>query len=380
VAVAAGAINVEGAGLFTNDQIECVVLPVRAGQPIGLFDHSAALFARLSEAPLAELALDSTQVELIEDFEAAGIASRDLSDPFRNRVVANPWLLSPMHELVYALVAHVCRSYGVRAVFIKGPILREQGLRDRRHSGDVDVLLEPGGAEILAVALKPWGWSIKPDIRYESGIGHSITLQPPSGWGCEIDLHTRWPGLAASPGAAFDRLYAASVNVAFGGTDVKVPNPVDHAVIAALHQVRPNIGQPATLEDWSVAEQILSRAQGDVGAATAELRASAALSFPDGYRFSIEPIVPINSVGQERCSEWTWLSQSNAFRAYFAAVSGLAPGRRLKAVYRLVWPSAQAIRNSSKWPSFASNSVTVARLRRLAGVLRIKAGWVFSDK
>ena len=48
-------------------------------------------------------------------------------------------------------VARVAASRGIRCVFTKGPALRLQGLRDREHSGDVDLWCDPARVEDTSI-------------------------------------------------------------------------------------------------------------------------------------------------------------------------------------------------------------------------------------
>ena len=60
--------------------------------------------------------------------------------------------------LAHALVDRVAVDVDVRVLFIKGPAAALQGLRTRRASVDVDVLVDPSRRQVLAERLTDLGW------------------------------------------------------------------------------------------------------------------------------------------------------------------------------------------------------------------------------
>src|SRR5690606_30132443 len=56
-------------------------------------------------------------------------------------------------------------------------------------------------------------------------------------------VHFRFPGVAREPGAAFDTLLTGSVMSSFAGRRASVPAIPAHAVLFALHQLRPEPGE-----------------------------------------------------------------------------------------------------------------------------------------
>ena len=61
-----------------------------------------------------------------------------------------------------ALAQHVAREHGIRMLVIKGPISAELGLRTRRYSTDVDIVVEPARTKDLIEALGAYGWTPRP--------------------------------------------------------------------------------------------------------------------------------------------------------------------------------------------------------------------------
>jgi hypothetical protein len=140
--------------------------------------------------------------------------------------------------LAHALVARAALDHDVRVLFIKGPVAAEQGLRPRRPSVDVDVLVDPMRRGLLAGTLDALGWVdenpyLSPTVLPQ----HSLTHRHES-WPCELDLHDRFPGFFADPQAVFETLWARRTTVCVAGQDVPAPDRAGHALVLALHSLR----------------------------------------------------------------------------------------------------------------------------------------------
>lgn len=140
--------------------------------------------------------------------------------------------------LAHALVARLAHDRDVRVLFIKGPVATEQGLRPRRQSVDVDVLVDPMRRGLLAGALDELGWVdenpyLSPTVLPQ----HSLTHRNES-WPCELDLHDRFPGFFTDPQAVFEALWARRTTVRVAGRDVPAPDRAGHALVLALHSLR----------------------------------------------------------------------------------------------------------------------------------------------
>ncbi|MFT4050811.1 MAG: hypothetical protein QM677_01025 [Microbacterium sp.] len=291
----------------------------------------------------------------------AGLAATRHDHPARVHEIAAPWLVSPMHELVYALVQSVARERGISLVFIKGPVLHRQGLRLREHSGDVDLWVEPGSEHALADALAPWGWTAVP-FDFASVMYHSVTLVPPE-WGCEIDVHYRYPGVGAAPHEAFSVLCATAETHEFGGVRVLAPSRTLGAIISALHAVRPdpkwrrgeNSRATAVLTLRRVGEGCIADAERwGALAALADLVAEA---FPD--------VLLPKDLGPLP-DDWIRRQASSAFAYHVAVLRSLPWRERPRAMLRAIWPSARAARLSSATRGKRLDSPLKARLSRLA--------------
>lgn len=152
--------------------------------------------------------------------------------------------LASAGELATALVAHVARGCGVRALAIKGATLQRYGLRDERISSDVDILVEPGGLEAVLAELAERGWRDRPLPFINSQTDrHSVTLSH-DGWPCDLDVHYRFPGFAFPPERVFDELWAHRSAMDFAGRSVDVPDRLSSILILGLHSLRDRRSRP----------------------------------------------------------------------------------------------------------------------------------------
>lgn len=140
--------------------------------------------------------------------------------------------------LATALCAHVARRAGVRVLFIKGPVAELQGLRARHASVDVDLLVEPSGAEHFVKGLRELGWHDRPGYRALPLAGGHATTLIHNEWPCDIDVHFRWPGFGASTSAVFDTLWGRRERVQIAGHPIDAPSRTDGMLVLALHALR----------------------------------------------------------------------------------------------------------------------------------------------
>lgn len=122
---------------------------------------------------------------------------------------------------------------------IKGPLLAEQGLRDREWTSvDADILVSPSEFLKAQSVLEKHGWigygeSTAPHL-YPS---HSVTLRHPV-WPIEVDLHRSFPGLLRDPEVVFATLWSRRENWSWMRQQVGIPHRADHLIIAGLHLLR----------------------------------------------------------------------------------------------------------------------------------------------
>lgn len=366
IPIAHGALDVRGSADFSADAAVLVV-PTHPGEAICLVGEGAALWLRLvAAAPAAPAGFTPDENEILAHLRDLGLVAVAASHPAQVTDLRPPTLSSALHELVYALVASVAASRGIPCVFIKGPALRVQGLREREHSGDVDLWCEPARIDELVEALTPWGWHRAPDPWRGTTIHHTVTLVPDR-WGCEIDVHRRLPGLVLDDDRAFDLVRRDAVPMRFGAVDVLVPAPETHAVLAALHTVRPLIGAgPRTAHASASAGDFLSRAEGSVararelGAAPALRDELVALAGPDG--------LGADATGAPR--DWAWRQQPDHVRAYWMAMSGVSWPMRARLIMRFLWPPDDVALASARHAGHSPTTPRRARWMRLRRGLR----------
>ncbi len=364
IPIAHGALDVRGSTFFAAGA-EILVVPVDAGPPLCLVGDGAALWRRLVDgAAVAPSAFDVEESALLDELREAGLAVLADTHPARIVELRPPVLTSPLHELVYALISRVAAARGIPCVFVKGPALHHQGLRDREHSGDVDVWCDPSRCDELAIALEERGWLREPDAWWGTSIHHSITLAPAE-WGCEIDVHRRIPGLTITDDEAFAIVARDAVTMLYAGVPVPVPSVDAHAVLAAVTLVRPEIGGgPRTREVSDAARSVLSRAPG-APARARELGAVPVL------REELRALVPEDDLADGGVPhDWTWRAQPDRAHAYWHALRTEPLGSRVRLLLRLAWPSDAVALASARRAGDPPTSANRARLRRIRRGLR----------
>lgn len=147
-------------------------------------------------------------------------------------------------ELAHALACAVAEDVGARALVIKGPSAAHHGLREPRISADADVWVEPARFDDVVAALGALGWESRPTTETGRLITtHSVTLWNQQ-WPCDIDLHSRYPGMLAPGAAAFDALWSRREALQQAGLDVPIPDLGGAVMISALHSLRSRSQDP----------------------------------------------------------------------------------------------------------------------------------------
>ncbi|ALJ19042.1 nucleotidyltransferase family protein [Microbacterium sp. No. 7] len=360
VATSFGVLDVAESPDF--EAAELIVLPTIPSIPLALPPVGADLWRRLVERPVADAELTEDERAVVREMRGAGLASPNPGDPARWNDISSPWMSSPMHELVYALVQNVARRHGIPLVFIKGPMLHAQGLRDREHSGDVDVWVEPDRIDDFIAAMEPWGWRLQPDLWSGLPINHSLTLEPAAGWGCEIDVHRRMPGLGLTDAAAFSVVRAHTTPVEFAGVVSSTPRREVNAVLSALHAVRPEIGHMTPRSAHERAVAVLS-AGGD-GVRDAAMTIDAVVALHDDIVEAFpQSTLDVASAGTPR--DWAWRAQPTKARAYLVALKEVPWLRRPLVAFRLFWPSREVVQASERHVGEISHGALQARVHRL---------------
>jgi hypothetical protein len=360
VAVAYGALDVADDPPIPGAEV--LVVPTVPAPLRSLFGHGAALWRRLAEdGPLDEADLEDSDIEILEEMADLGLASNDVHHEARFGDLRQPWLTSALHELVYALVTEVMRRADVEGIFIKGPVLHRQGLRTQPHSGDVDLWVAPGGQHRIAESLRAWGWDVIP-FDFAEEMYHSMTLEP-ADWGCEIDVHYRFPGIGVEPLDAFRALISERQYMTFAGVSCPVPSVEANAVIYALHCLRPD--PKVTVTELSHMESQRALRLGGTGAlALAEKWKSLPVLGPE-FAQAVPGIV-LPDYPPEAPEDWKRRRASSVAQYHIAVIRSLPWRRRPIAVWRVLWPSGRTAKLSASRQGHPEDNALVAHLRRLA--------------
>lgn len=360
-ATASGALDVTGLE-FAQNKYEIAALPAFVAEPVFLFGEGAACWRALVESPVDDAVVSESERETLHTLARMGLASTDPQQwPSRVRILERPWLVSPVHELVYALLAKVADQLGIDILFIKGPVLFAQGLRRREHSGDVDCWVREDDVETLAQAMTAWGWTPLYSIFAGTRLPHSLTLRA-GDWGCAIDVHFRFPGMTIDSGLALDSMLAEAETARFAGVTVRIPAKTSHAVIQALHAVRPFLGRPAGERENEVAQYALEEA--GVEALSAAVRLGADYVLQHVMRLAF-PGEDLGAVDATEPVDWRWRLTPQRHARFFAALRLVPWRQRFNVVRRLLWPSAESYRTGFQLPDASWLSVTRMRVKRL---------------
>lgn len=363
IATGYGALELNGEAGFVEGT-ELVVTPTVPQMPVALTGEPAALWRQLLNG-VEEQTLTADERSLLLEFGEHGIAG---VAPHAHAIdsLDRPWLVSPLHELLYAIVAKVAADAGIDLVFIKGPMQHRQGLRDREHSGDIDVWVRPADQQRLTAAMYPWGWRPVHGLLAGTSVeSHSQTLWP-SAWGSSIDVHTRYPGMNLDPELAFEALLAEAETWSFAGTKALVPSRPVSALLRALHDVRPyNSG---------VDERLAHEAAGTLAKCGEDMvdvasRFNAVGVLQDAFRLAF-PAISLAGKDLSIPEEWHRLATANSFERLRLSMRGMPPGTRLRVLSRLIWPDADTMFGISESRNYQAKSRLHARLYWIRDGLR----------
>lgn len=365
VATSFGALDLTGTE-YASEGFEIVALPATPGQPVFLMGDGAAVWRRLVDGPVADEEISDVEREIIDGLIEMGLASSEMNHRGVFTALHTPWLTSVFHELVYALVACVAAQEGIDLFFIKGPTLHAQGLRSRQHSGDVDCWVRPGDDRRLGRAMASWGWT--PLLLPFTGttVTHSLTLVA-GAWGCAIDVHSSYPGIGISPEEAFDALYGGSEARVFAGLSARTPNLAEHAVLAALHDMRPYEGVLPNETAIARVVTILRRAEEPVLTAVDRLDAGYVLQWPLERAFGPHARQYESSRPPR---DWSMRLEPSTSVRHFRALRLVPLLQRPRILFRLIWPHYETMRVALDDRSASRGVVFRARMRRVGVSVR----------
>ncbi len=343
VAVSYGALDVRR-WHENESSLETILLPILPiDEPIGLEGEPATLWRRLTESgPIADEELTDSEQELVREFESFGLASRRPGHPARVTHVAEPWLSAPFHEMVYALVGSVARDAGLDVVFFKGPMLHLQGLRDREHSLDVDVMVNPSQLADLRNLLLDWGWTVKPTIWDGTDASHSLTLLQDR-WGCGVDAHRMFPGIGLPALDSFRTLREHAESLRFASVEVLVPSRAMSGVLFALNVMRPVPMREGTRHQVDQAVDVLTRCGPEGIDVARALCATGALEQALNEAYPQQELVDCGPLP----ANWVRLMQPTRAKYYLTTLRQVPWQQKPRLVLRMLWPPKEVVIASS---------------------------------
>ena len=281
--------------------------------------------------------------------------------------------LSEAVPLLHAVVGEVARALDVRILFIKGPILTAQGLRDGHQSVDVDVLVDPARVVDLRCGLEALGWGVRvPSTTARVLPQHSSAYAHPL-WPCEVDVHDRFPGFLADPTTTFEALWAQRTTATVAGRDVPCPSPVAHVAIASLHVLR-NAEAPGR---WEELAELINAAKAAFHAD--DCSQLGVLAARTGSLSTLRPVLEalgLSPLPDDRSevglSDWRIQASSTGVRSVgWVAQLGRTPFRRWPgAVLHAVLLTEAEIRDAYPHAAPGARGLFRARLHRLGRGLR----------
>lgn len=362
-AISFGALDVtEDPGFQGTDILVNPTIPM---MPLALSHGGSELWRRLAHGGVEDDALSVEERAVVLEMEQSGIVTRSPDHPNLQSPLSEPWLDSALHELTYALVSCIARVEDIDLLFFKGPMLHAQGLRDRSHSGDVDAWVRFEDLDRLSTALRAWGWS----RRTATWVNHSVTLFPGE-WGCELDIHHRFPGVEPKRGTAFDVVKFNSEKKRFASIDALVPEKSVAAVISALHLYRPEPGEPTPDIALQEASDVLVRGGTACIEAARSLGAAAALEpvLRDAF-----PQATLNNLGSIP-QNWSWRMKPSKPSAYIAALKAAPPGQLFRMIWRTIWPTSDDVLATDHAMGGNAKTPLQARVHRVHSLFRTARG------
>ena len=139
-------------------------------------------------------------------------------------------------RLAYARITHLLDRVGIRGLHVKGYATEPGVYPEHRRSSDVDLLVHPADATAVIELLHAHAWEPVADFSEGSIFQHAATL-----WHDQlgyVDVHRLFPGLGASPEAAFDALWSEHAHLVIAGRPVPVPSPRHQRLVVIVHAAR----------------------------------------------------------------------------------------------------------------------------------------------
>ncbi|MDE0545359.1 nucleotidyltransferase family protein [Microbacterium sp. C7(2022)] len=245
-------------------------------------------------------------------------------------------------DLGHAWVQTIAEERGIRTLIIKGPALHRHGLRNKRYSGDIDVLVEPARFVEFCDAMRATGWRDRDTIL----ISERTTLHSKNflrdGWPCDLDVHSFFPGFLADPTTVFDALWERHVTMPFAHRDCAVPDRVSGVLILALHSLRGSVTQARHANELEQLVHVPLTAEEKSDAAALALATGSAATLETVLpRMGVEVQAPAAELESRELREWRERVASGSHGAYFWFVAFRRASWRDRPmiVWQAFWPS-----------------------------------------
>lgn len=261
-----------------------------------------------------------------------------LLDTARDRVV----------DLCGALSMRIAEAAGCRALIIKGPALAHHGLRREHVSADLDVLVEPAGAQRYLTAALVADWHPRQPTSGGARLkAHSVTLTN-EGWPIDLDVHAAFPGILAQPDDAFEFLWRGRTEVILAGVPCWIPSREASLAIWALHSLRGTVMQPRHAQELrQIVEFVLPGLRGAERRALAECVVELAADEPLRAVPAFADLIGNRRGAQApgAVAEWRRKVEQSKDASYWLQVLREAAVRdRPRLLIQSLWPSASELR------------------------------------
>lgn len=245
-------------------------------------------------------------------------------------------------ELGHAWVQQLADDLGIRVLFLKGPALAHQGLRDEHVSSDVDVLVEPAGFDRLCHEILSRGWRERPaPLIGKLTSVHSRTLLHDR-WPCDIDVHRHYPGMLTEPASAFDALWAQRDRLMLAHSACAVPNRAANIIVLALHSLRGTERQARHAAELEHLRRVpLTPAERSVLAELATQTGTTVTLFDVLTEMGVPVVADPLEQHSARARRWRERVRSGSYGSYFwfAALRDARGVERLRIAGEAVWPN-----------------------------------------
>lgn len=272
---------------------------------------------------------------------------------------------------VHAVVVEAARRANVDVLVVKGLAADYHRLRKPTVSADVDVLCPPASLAAFESALSDFGWHPRSVSRLYAATANHAETWVHDAWPCDIDLHSRFPGIHAEPQRAFDILWRDRAETMALQTVVPIPSYDASALIMALHGIRSKGAEASRAAELAVVRRLLT-ADPALRRGIARLCVELEVSWPAVSGERAEPGRSTDSSAIASRQSWDRrVLGGGSPTAYGLDYMLTVPWRqRPRVLLALLWPTAEELRLNYPEVGPSRRAVHQARLARLLRGLR----------